>query len=70
MTKAKMWFGKVPCVPYQLQKWYGICHVCHIGAGATALGGDSHCACECLAPFTAYSIEQEGHMMKDVCCCL
>jgi len=35
-TKAKMWYGKMPRVPYQLQKWYGICRVCCIGAGATA----------------------------------
>ena len=35
MTKAKMWYGKMPRVPYQLQEWYGICRVCRIGAGAT-----------------------------------
>ena len=37
MTKAKMWYGKTPCVPYQLQKWYDICRVCRRGAGDTAL---------------------------------
>ena len=31
MTKAKMWYGK-----YQLQKWYGICRVCRIGARTAA----------------------------------
>jgi len=33
-TKAEMWYGKMPCVPYQLQEWYDICRVCRIGAGA------------------------------------
>jgi len=38
MTKAKMRYGKMLYVSYQLQKWYGICRVCRIGAGATAWG--------------------------------
>ena len=25
----------MPCVPYRLQKWYGVRRVCSIGAGAT-----------------------------------
>jgi len=51
MTKAKMRYGKMLYVSYQLQKWYGICRVCRIGAGTTAWGSANRRG---TAPSTGY----------------